>query len=99
MRVSQAKQEHFALKCQARLHTPSIIFQHFRPNSARSAWYELFVTNLLLFDSLSTNKKLLISQQFSGPYGITKYGSLSGWRKDVVNQCLKFGMITDAVTN
>ena len=38
---------------------------------------------------LSTNKKLLVSWQISGPYGITKYGS--GWRKDVVNQCLEFG--------
>ena len=34
-------------------------------------------------------KKLLISWQFSGPYGVTKYGS--GWRKYVVNQCLEFG--------
>ena len=33
-------------------------------------------------------KKLLVSWQFSGPYGVTKYGS--GWRKDVVNQCLEF---------
>ena len=37
---------------------------------------------------LSTNKKLLVSWQFSGPYGVTKYGS--GWRKDVVNQCMEF---------
>ena len=34
-------------------------------------------------------KKLLVSWQFSGPYGVTKYGS--GWRKDVVNQCLELG--------
>ena len=33
-------------------------------------------------------KKLLVSWQFSGTYGITKYGS--GWRKDVVTQCLEF---------
>ena len=33
-------------------------------------------------------KKLLASWQFSGPYVVTKYGS--GWRKDVVNQCLEF---------
>ena len=33
-------------------------------------------------------KKLLISWQFSGPYGVTKYGS--GWRKYVVNQYLEF---------
>ena len=26
--------------------------------------------------------------EFSGPYSVTKYGS--GWRKDVVNQCLEF---------
>ena len=41
-----------------------------------------------IYYCLSTNKKLLISWQFSGPYGITKHGS--GWRKDVVNQCLEF---------
>ena len=46
---------------------------------------ELFVTNYCL----STNKNLLVSRQFPGPYGVTKYGS--GWRKDVVNQCLEFG--------
>ena len=47
--------------------------------------FELFITN---YYCLSTNKKLLVSWQFSGPYGVTKYGS--GWRKDVVNQCLEF---------
>ena len=35
--------------------------------------------------------KKLASWQFSGPYGATKYGS--GWRKDVVNQCLEFGFV------
>ena len=44
-------------------------------------------------DTLTTvwapTKKLLIRWQFSGPYGVTKYSS--GWRKDVVNQCLEFG--------
>ena len=38
---------------------------------------------------LSCLKKRLVSWQLSGPYGVTKYGS--GWRKDVVNQCLEFG--------
>ena len=52
----------------------------------RLVLFELFVTNLYC---PSTNKKLLVSWQFSGPYGVTKYGS--GWRKDVVNQCLEFG--------
>ena len=47
---------------------------------------ELFVTNLLLFEH--QQKKMLVSWQFSGPYGVTKHGS--GWRKDVVNQCLEF---------
>ena len=46
---------------------------------------ELFVTNLLLFEH--QQKKLLVSWQFSGPYGVTKYGN--SWRKDVVNQCLE----------
>ena len=37
-----------------------------------------------------TNKhKLLVSWQFSGPYGVAKYGS--GWRKYIVNLCLEFG--------
>ena len=40
------------------------------------------------YHCLSTNKKLLVSWQFSGTYGVTKYGS--GWRKDVINQCLEF---------
>ena len=40
---------------------------------------------------MSTNKKLLVSWQFSGPYGVTKYGS--GWRKGVVNQCSEFDCI------
>ena len=35
------------------------------------------------------NEKLLVGWQFSGPYDVTKYSS--GWRKDVVNQCLEFG--------
>ena len=34
--------------------------------------------------------ELLVSWQFSGPYGVTKYGS--GWRKDIVNQCLEFAL-------
>ena len=49
---------------------------------------ELFVTNLPLFEH-QQQQKLLVSWQFSGPYGVTKYGS--GWRKDVVNQCLELG--------
>ena len=36
---------------------------------------------------------MLVSWQFSGPYGVIKYGS--GWRKDVVNQCLEFGWKRD----
>ena len=36
---------------------------------------ELFVTNLLLFEHQRKNCSLLISQQSSGPYGVTKYGS------------------------
>ena len=37
-------------------------------------WHALFY-----FSCLSTDKKPLVSWQFSGPYGVTKYGS--GWRK------------------
>ena len=50
------------------------------------------VCNKLNYYCLSTKKKLLVSWQFSGPYGVTKYGS--GWRKDVVNQCLEFQVRT-----
>ena len=51
---------------------------------------ESFVTNLLLFEyHQQQQQQMLVSWQFSGPYGVTKYGS--GWRKDVVNQCLVFG--------
>ena len=50
--------------------------------------FELFIT----YYCLSTNEKILVSWQFSGPYGVTKYGS--GWRKDVVNQCLEFAWNT-----
>ena len=53
-------------------------------------WHALFYLSCLeqTYYCFSTNKKLLVSWQFSGLYGITKYGS--GWRKDVVNQCLEF---------
>ena len=36
-------------------------------------------------------KKLLVSWQFSGHHGVTKYGN--GWRKDVENQCLEFELV------
>ena len=39
---------------------------------------------------LSTNEKLSVSSQFSENYGVASYGS--GWRKDVVNQCLEFNL-------
>ena len=57
----------------------------------RLVLFELFVTNVLLFEH--NNKKLLVSWQFSGTYGVTKYGS--GWRKDVVNQRLEFVSLYD----
>ena len=44
---------------------------------------ELCVTNLLL----SEYQRKTVS--FSETYGVTNYGS--GWRKDVVNQCMEFG--------
>ena len=44
--------------------------------------------NKLTTVQVEHNKKLLVTWQFSGPYGVTKYDS--GWRKDVVNQCLEF---------
>ena len=58
----------------------------------RLVLFELFVTNLLLEFENQQQQKLLVSWQFSGPYGVTKYGS--GWRKDVVNQCLEFDIST-----
>ena len=51
-----------------------------------NVWYNLSCLQQTYY-CLNTNKKLLISWQFFGPYGVTKYGS--GWRKDVVNQCLE----------
>ena len=45
---------------------------------------------------LTTNKNLLVSRQFSGPYGVTKYGS--GWRNDIVNQCLECALHSDVGT-
>ena len=48
----------------------------------RLVLFELFATNLLLFEhppppkkKQKQKKKLLVSWQFSGPYGVTKYGS------------------------
>ena len=52
-----------------------------------NVWYNLSCLEQTYY-CLSTNKKLLVSWQFSGPYGVIKYGS--GWRKDVLNQCLEF---------
>ena len=39
--------------------------------------FDLFLTNLLLFEhkKKKKKKKLLVSRQFCGPYGVTKYGS------------------------
>ena len=42
-----------------------------------------------MYCHLNTNEKLSISWLFSETYGVTNYGS--GWRKDVVNQCLESG--------
>ena len=56
----------------------------------RLVLFELFVTNLLLFEH---QQKMFVSCQFSGPYGVTKYGI--GLRKDVVNQCLEFDVEVD----
>ena len=47
----------------------------------RLVLYELFVTNLLLFEHQRKPGFSVVSWQFAGPYGVTKYGS--GWRKDV----------------
>ena len=44
---------------------------------------------LAAFWAPAQNCPLLVSWQFSETYGGTNYGS--GWRKDVVNQCLEFG--------
>ena len=58
----------------------------------RLVLFELFVTNLILFGH-QQQQKLFVSWQFSGPYGVTKYGG--GWRKDIVNQCLEFAFCAD----
>ena len=57
-----------------------------RGSYKRNTWYNqiCWVQNVY---HLSTNK-VFISWQFFKTYGITHYGS--GWRKDVINQCLEF---------
>ena len=61
----------------------------------RLVLFQLFVTNLLLFEhqhqqqQQQQQQNLLVSWQFSGAYGVTKYGG--GWKEDVVNQCLEYG--------
>ena len=55
-----------------------------------NVWYNLSCLNKLTKLGLSTNKILLIIWQFSGTCGITRYHN--GWRKDVINQCLEFGL-------
>ena len=44
-------------------------------------------TNLLLIE----HQQKSVSCQFWETYSIASYGS--GWRKDVVNECLEFGII------
>ena len=44
----------------------------------RLVLFQLFVTNLLLFEHQQKKQKkdcLLANTEFSGPYGVTKYGS------------------------
>ena len=43
-------------------------------------YYCLSTNEKQTYYCLSTNEKLLVSLQFSGTYGVTKYGS--GWRKE-----------------
>ena len=43
---------------------------------------------LQTYCDLSNNEILSVSRQFFETYGVISYGS--GWRKDVVNQCLEF---------
>ena len=56
------------------------IKQHYLPTYR----FQLSVTNL---PPLSANEKLFVSRQFFETYGVINYGS--GWRKDVVNQCVE----------
>ena len=60
----------------------------------RNVWYNLLLSVVCyeLTAIWAPSKKMLVSWQISGPYGITKYAS--GWRKDVVNQCLEFGLLS-----
>ena len=52
----------------------------------RNVWYNL---SCQTYCHLSTKEKLPVRGQFSETCGVISYGS--GWRKDVVNQCLEFG--------
>ena len=50
-------------------------------------WYNLSCP-LQTYCHFSNTEKLFVSWQFFETYGIINYGS--GWRRDVVNQCLEF---------
>ena len=47
----------------------------------------MFVDSLFFKSENHWTKNCSLAE-ISGPYGVTKY--VSGWRKDVVNQCLEF---------
>ena len=55
--------------------TPSIAFRHLPPNSARTGY--------------ATEGALPVCYQFFETYGVI-INYASGWRKDIVNQCLEF---------
>ena len=64
-------------------------------------WHTLFYLSCLsqTYYCLCTNNnnnKLLVSWQLLGTFDVTKYSS--GWRKDVVNQCLEFGPVPPSPT-
>ena len=56
----------------------------------RNAWFS-WSCLLQTYCYLSINEKLSVCRQFWENYGVTICGS--AWRKDVVSQCLEFGLI------
>ena len=58
----------------------------------RNVWHNLSCL-LQTYCHLSIIEKLFVSWQFLETYGVINYGS--GWRKDVVNQRLEFGLDSD----
>ena len=84
--------------CEGQSHTPSIAFRHPPPNSARFGYATEGALRFISVQRLSTDAvsalwkvRVLISHTPSITF--RHLLSSSGWRKDVVNQCLEFAVL------